>query len=365
MPAERHAARRQKLLRKLREADADTLLVSNVKNVTYLTGFTGDSSWLLLGPRLALLISDPRYTTQIEEECRGLDIELRVPGQPIEEKTAEVLGRLGLNRVAFESTTMTVAQYDALRAKTAGVELVPAAGLVEELREVKDAGEIEEIRTAIHLAERGFTALRALWVGEMTEQQAAHELEHAMRRFGAQGVSFEPIIAVGDRAALPHYRPSGHRLGEGEFVLVDWGATGAGGYKSDLTRLVATSKIRPKLEKVYAVVFNARQQAIKAIRPGARGADVDAVARTVIEQAGYGKQFGHSLGHGIGLDIHEGPRLAPGSDSVLQPGMVVTVEPGIYLPGWGGVRIEDDVLVTRDGCDVLSSVSTELADAMI
>ena len=364
MPAERFAERRRRLLHKLGEGLPGALLVSNAVNVSYLTGFTGDSSALLLSKNHAILISDRRFTTQIEEECAGLEVEMREPGQPIEQKTAALVKQVGLRSLAFESTTVTVAERDALQAGAGEVELVPAAGLVESLREVKDSGEIEEIRRAIRLAERGFAALLATWLPEMTERQAAHELEHTMRRFGARGVSFEPIIAAGDRAALPHYRASERRLGEAEFSLVDWGARGAVGYVSDLTRVVATSKIPPKLEQVHRVVLSAQQQAIAAIRPGAVGSEVDAIARGVIESSGFGK-LEHSLGHGIGLEIHEGPRLAPGSQSVLQSGMVVTVEPGIYLPGWGGVRIEDDVLVTQDGCEVLSHASRSILEAAV
>jgi Xaa-Pro aminopeptidase len=229
---------------------------------------------------------------------------------------------------------------------------------------VKDRDEIAAIRDAIHQAERGFEVLRATLVGEMTERQAAFDLEHVMRRFGAKGSSFPIIVAVGDRAALPHGRPTEARISGADFTLVDWGATSGQGYKSDLTRVVVTGKISPKLAKIYRVVLTAQRRAIDAIRPRAKCSDVDAIARDIIEKAGFGR-FSHSLGHGIGLDIHEGPRLAPSSTDELKPGMVVTVEPGIYLPGWGGVRIEDDVLVTQDGCEVLTSVPKELEQAVI
>ncbi len=222
------------------------------------------------------------------------------------------------------------------------------------MREVKDATEIAEIRTAVEQAQRGLQCLRASLMGTMTELQAAHDLEHAMRRFGGLKAAFEPIVAVGP--ALPHAQPGHSRIDEADFVLIDWGSTSSGGYRSDLTRVLVTGKIPPKLEKVYNIVLEAQRAAIEAIRPGIACKDVDAVARDIITKSGYGKRFGHGLGHGIGLDIHEGPRFSPISESVLKPGMVVTVEPGIYLPGWGGVRIEDDVLVTRNGHEVLTSV---------
>jgi Xaa-Pro aminopeptidase len=187
----------------------------------------------------------------------------------------------------------------------------------------------------------------------------AHELEHLMRRFGARKAAFDPIVAVGPRAALPHAHPTEARLAEAPFVLIDWGAISARGYRSDLTRVLTTATIPPKVEELYRVVLTAQQTARALVRPGAQCCDVDAAARQVIEDAGFGPFFGHGLGHGIGLDIHEGPRLAATSKGELKAGMVVTIEPGLYLPDVAGVRIEDDVLVTPDGCEVLTSVPRE------
>ena len=218
---------------------------------------------------------------------------------------------------------------------------------------------------AVRLAERGFETLRAGLRPELTELEVAHDLEHAMRRFGSPGAAFPPIIAAGPRAALPHAHPTTALACATDHLLVDWGANSPGGYKSDLTRVLITGKLSAKLEKLYRVVLEAQRQGIAAIRPGAVGKDVDAAARKVIEDAGFGKFFGHSLGHGIGLNIHEGPRLAAVSETVLEPGMIVTVEPGIYLPGLAGVRIEDDVLVTAEGHEVLTSVPKELEHALI
>ena len=359
MSRDRFAARRDRLIRRLRKTGAEALLVTNETNVTYLTGFSGDSSYLLIGPGQTLLLSDSRYTTQIEEECPGLDVSIRSNRQPMTEAVAKAAKRAKLRQLGFESSSTTFAQWETLKQDVGTATLVPAAGLVEQLREQKDREEIAAIRKAVAEAERGFAVLRQTLLGEMTELQAAHDLEHTMRRFGAERASFPPIIAVGDRAALPHARPTGKRISESPFVLVDWGAEERTGYKSDLTRVLATGKISSKLEKVYRVVLNAQLRGIEAIRPGVPCRDVDAAARKVIEQAGHGRHFGHGLGHGVGLDIHEGPRFSPASEDVLKPGMVVTVEPGIYLPGWGGVRIEDDILVTRDGCEVLTSVPKE------
>jgi Xaa-Pro aminopeptidase len=271
-----------------------------------------------------------------------------------------MLPKFSLTALGIESSSMVVSVRDLLAEKLKPVELVSQSGLVEELRSIKDADEIAEIRAAVRQAERGFELMCSLLLKGQTEREAAHELEHGMRRFGALRAAFEPIVAVGDRAALPHYRAGPRRFDESGFALIDWGAVSEQGYHSDLTRLIVTSKLPPKLHHVYGVVLKAQQAGIAAIRPGVRCQDVDAAARNVIEEAGYAKYFGHGLGHGIGLDIHELPRLSPISTDELKPGMIVTVEPGIYLPGVGGVRIEDDILVTRDGAEVLSSLPNDV-----
>lgn len=363
--ADRYAARRQRLISRIRKSEADALLVTNFTNVTYLTGFSGDSSYLLLGRDLAVLISDSRYTTQIEEECPGLDVRIRANTEPIVDAAGDVARQSKLGKLGIESNSVTVAQFETLTEKSKPLELAPLSGLVEELRAVKDADELAEIRKAVVQAQRGFEFLRASLVGTATEREAAHDLEHAMRRFGACEAAFDPIVAVGARAALPHARPGDQRISDAEFVLVDWGASTQGGYKCDLTRVLVTGKILPKLEKIYRVVLNAQRRGIEAVRPGARCCDVDAAARDEIAKAGFGKNFGHGLGHGFGLEIHESPRLGPSSQEELKPGMVVTVEPGIYLPGWGGVRIEDDVLVTRDGFEVLTSTPKDFDEAIV
>lgn len=361
MESDRHPVRRSKLLHSLKSNDVPVLLVSDETNVRYLTGFTGDSSYLLIGPDICLLISDGRYTTQIRQECPGLEVHIRPPSRTIVAATAGILRRAGIRKLGIEADSLSVAAAQTLAAGVKGLALQPTSGLVEELRAIKDAGEITEIREAIRLAEKGFEVLKAELQGQLTEAEVAHNLEHTLRRFGAGGCSFPPIVAVGPRSALPHARPGMERIESSDFVLVDWGATGPGGYRSDLTRVLATGSISPKLERVYGVVLKAQLAAIRAIRPGVRGCDVDSVARRVIQDAGFGKRFTHSLGHGIGLEVHEGPRLSAASDAPLRVGMVVTVEPGIYIEGWGGVRIEDDVLVTRSGCEVLTSVPKDFA----
>lgn len=359
-----YAQRRDKLRRLVKDVEADAILISDFTNVSYLTGFTGDDSYLLVLPKGEILITDFRYVEQLETECPDLKLHIRPTGVQMMPTVAELFASHKLKKPAVEGDTFTVGQLGALREALPAIDLVSTAGLVLQLREIKDKEEIDAIRKAIEVAERAFGVVKAMLRPELTEKQVADELDHQIRLFGGSGCSFTPIVGVGARGALPHGRPGPTRLEASPFVLIDWGAR-VGGYISDLTRVLTTSKIATKLERVYGVVLDANLAAIEAIRPGAVMEEVDAAARGVIHRAGFGKQFGHSLGHGIGMQVHEQPRLAVNQKRELKPGMVVTVEPGIYIPGWGGVRIEDDVLVTRTGCEVLSSVPKTLADCVI
>ena len=361
---EYHLSRRDKLRRALKKAQANALLVTNFTNVTYLTGFSGDDSFLLVGKDTDIILSDGRYTTQIEEECPGLDAYIRPGGEGMFESVAKIVKKAKITRLGIEAQSMTVSLYNRLHKDLVKAALVPTSGLVEKLREIKDKREIEALRRAIEITERGFAVLRATLRPEKTEKQVADELEYQMRLFGAKSVAFPSIVAVGPRAALPHATPAGSQIGESNHLLIDWGAN-EGQYNGDLTRVLVTGKISPKLQRVYRVVLEAQRQGIKAVRPGAVAQDVDRIARNVIEQAGFGRYFGHGLGHGLGLDVHENPQLGVSSKTVLKPGMVVTVEPGIYLPGWGGVRIEDDVLVTRSGHEVLSNVAKSFEESIV
>ncbi len=356
--------RREKLRRQIKQQGLDGLLVTSFINVTYLTGFTGDDSYLLLTRNGETVISDQRYTTQLEEECPGLDLAIRSPGVKMLDWTAKTLEKAKVSRLGVEAESMTLALRNALAKALPKVEFVPTSGWVEELRLIKDKGELDRIRKACDLGRRAFEVVKAKLTPEMTEQQVSNELEYQARQFGAKRMSFETIVAVGPRAALPHARPTARKIGESDFTLIDWGVD-EGLYMSDLTRVLATAKISPKLRKLYGVVLKAQLAGIEAVRPGATCEQVDRAARAVIETAGYGKQFGHGLGHGIGLEIHEAPRLAQGQERELKPGMVVTIEPGVYFPGWGGIRIEDDVLVTRMGHEVLTSVPKELEECTV
>lgn len=359
----RFARRRARLWKLIKEAGADALLVTNEKNVTYLTGFTGDSSYLLVTARESRIVSDFRYLIQLQEECPDLPRHIRDRSQLLRDATVDVLLASKVGRLAVEGDSLTVAEYSYLNEKVKK-PLGMSRGLVETLRQVKDREEIDALRQAARQAEKAFAVLRATLRPTRTEKELADDLEHQLRLQGAECSSFPPIVAAGPRAALPHARPITDAIGNADFVLVDWGATFQG-YKSDLTRVLVTGRISPKLERLYGLVLRAQQQAIAAIRPGKTGREIDGVARAVIADAGFGKYFGHGLGHGIGLDIHELPRLSVLDETPLQAGMVVTVEPGIYVPGWGGIRIEDDVLVTTGGHEVLTSYPRDLAEMVV
>lgn len=356
--------RRDKLRRLVRDTEAQAILVTSYDNVTYLTGFTGDSSYLLLTRDCQTMLSDRRYTTQLETECPNIDLVIRGPETTMLESVAKVVRKAKLGSLAIEASSVTLNFSQQLTEKLAKVDLVSTDGLVEQLREIKDKEEVAEIREAIEIAARAFAVVKAGLRPEQTEKQVADELERQVRLFGGECTAFWPIVGVGPNGALPHYRPGAVKIEESFMVLVDWGAK-ARLYLSDLTRIIVTGKAPPKLERVYNVVLKAQKKAIAAIRPGAIMQNVDAAARKVITDAGFGKQFGHSLGHGFGLQIHERPRLAVKQERKLEPGMVVTVEPGIYLPGAFGVRIEDDILVTKDGHEVLSNVPKEYSDCVI
>lgn len=358
------ADRRAKLGKTISRLKLDALLVTNFVNVTYLTGFTGDDSYLIVTPDDALIISDERYTTQIEQECPGLPTRIRDTAEKLLPVTVGELTGLGVQRLGVEQASMTLGTHSAIQQESSGLKLEPTDGLVEELRQIKDRGEIDTIRHACLLARRTFDVIRATWAPDATELDIARELEYHARRFGGSGLSFPPIVAAGPRAALPHASPTEARVGDHLFTLIDWGVF-YNNYASDLTRMVVTGPTPKRFDKVYNTVLEAQMAAIEAIQPGKSCEEIDSIARKIISKAGYGKRFGHGLGHGLGLEVHEGPRLSKKQGAKLKPGMVVTVEPGVYYPEWGGVRIEDDVLVTRTGYEVLSSVPKNLDECVI
>ena len=353
------AGRRSKLVHLIQQSGAKGLLVTNPVNVTYLTGFTGHDSYLIVARESCLLISDPRYEEQIGEECPGLQVYIRSPAVKLPDATTMVLKKCKLNALLIEGDSMSVNLHQMLQSALKSTSLAASSGLVESLRLVKDRYEIAAIRRAVVMAERVFTSIRAGLRSDYTEIDIANEIERQVRQVGGRGTAFSPIVAVGERAALPHAVPTVRKISESPFVLIDWGAI-EGLYRSDLTRVLSTGKLPQKFTKIYQAVLAAQQAAIEAIRPGVLASEIDAIARAKLSDFGLESRFNHGLGHGIGLDIHEAPRLGKNQPQELVVGMVVTVEPGVYFPGWGGVRIEDDVLITRDGCEILSSLPRDM-----
>jgi Xaa-Pro aminopeptidase len=367
-----HFSRRRKRLScSLADDGLDLLVVSHPVNVSYLTNFSGESSWLLVGRDRAVLVSDGRFTEQLAEECQDLPTHIRPPAKAIQNAVGEVIGKLGARAVGFESGHLSVSDFETLKDAAPAVQWKGEKQRIEKMRAVKEEIEVEELREAIRFAERAFDMFRSMLRPDDNEKELSDALEMYVRRAGGRCTSFPTIVAVGPRAALPHCPPSSRRVYEAELLLVDWGASGRF-YKSDLTRVLVPRKtsrlcegVEPKLQEVYNVVLNAQQAAIAALRPGVKSCDIDAAARQVIAAAGYGEYFTHSVGHGLGMQVHELPSLRPGIEALLEAGMVVTVEPGVYVPGWGGVRIEDDVLITPDGCEVLTHLPKDLPAMLV
>jgi Xaa-Pro aminopeptidase len=333
----------------LAERELDALLVTGAANVRWLTGFTGSSGAAVIGRDGARrFLTDFRYLAQARAQVG--DAYAHEIGQDLLERAAD---GLTAGRVGFDDAQVTVRQHAKLAGL--GVDLVPAGGLVEDLRARKDAAELDAIRAAARLADAAFTEVVDRGLVGRTERDVALDLEVAMRRRGAQGVSFPPIVAAGAHGALPHAEPRAEAIPAGTLVVIDWGAQ-LDGYASDCTRTVATGDLDPRDREVYDLVLRAQEAALDAVRPGPEGRDVDAVARAIIDDAGHAEHFGHGLGHGVGLEVHEGPRLSKIGSTPLAAGHVVTVEPGVYVPGRIGVRIEDLVAVTAEGHEVLSSL---------
>ena len=352
----RYEGRINKVREELSGADVDALLVTNLTNVRYLTGFSGSNGQVLIGPDDAVFMSDPRYAARAQDLVQGADISIYADA--LTDILPDMLTKASARRVGIEAETMTVAQRDRIAGKLGGVELIPTSALVEDLRRVKDADELAAIRRAVELGDAAFEWIKERLSPGRTEREVALDLEMRMRNEGADDVSFEPIVGSGPLSAHIHHTPSDRAIERGDLVLLDFGSL-HDGYCSDLTRTVVVGQATDEQRAIYSTVLDAQQRGIGAISAGAEGAEVDAVARDLITEAGHGEAFGHGLGHGVGLDIHEAPRLAKTSMDSLKSHDVVTVEPGIYRVGWGGIRIEDCVLVTEDGADVLGRAPKE------
>ncbi|MHC5024660.1 MAG: M24 family metallopeptidase [Planctomycetota bacterium] len=359
------AGRKDRLRDRMSDGGVDAFLVHNEHDIRYLTGFVGHDSLLLVTATDSTIISDSRYDEFLDPWREGAPDEIVMGVRHRLEQSVQALsGQRGLGRIGFQADHVTVARRDALAAAIGDEHIAPTSGLVMSLRMLKDELEIAVIERAITMQQEALRATLADLRLGMTESDLCARLEYEMKLRGAVGASFEPIIGSGPNSSVIHYM-TGHAPIERGCLLVDWGAA-VDGYCSDLTRTFGVGHLPDRLQEVYGIVLEAQLAAIAACRPGRTCAEIDAVARDVITQAGYGEQFGHGLGHGLGMDVHEEPYFNDlQTDVVLEPGMVMTVEPGIYLPGVGGVRIEDDVLVTKDGCRVLSDWPKDLDSAVI
>lgn len=344
----------------MNKTGVDALLVTHMPNIFYLSGFTGSTAALVVTPDAAHILVDPRYSLQAGTECKNAQVRDYSGMSPVA-AAADLINEIRPSRVGFESNYLSVSAYRELRGRVEKpIGLKATHGIVEKLRQVRDQHEIALIREACRIADAAFeAALREIKPG-MTEKEVALLIDWTLRRLGADKEAFETIAACGPNSACPHASPTDAVLEAGLLLKLDFGAR-RHGYNSDITRTICLGEPNEKQREVYEIVLEAQRRAIDAIAPGKLGREIDAVARDYISSKGYGDRFGHGLGHQLGIEVHDGPGLSQNSDLVLQPGNVLTVEPGIYIPGWGGVRIEDDVLVTENGAEVLTTSPKRLA----
>ncbi len=356
------ASRLPRLRERLAEAECDALAITNLSNVGYLTGFTGSAGMLLVTPGDAVLVTDGRYQTQSQEQlaAAGADARVVIGGVAAQLEELATAAR-GLPRIGLEAADITWARQRRFAADVfADAELVPTEGVVEGFRRVKDPGELVRMEAAADIADAALAEVRGLLAHRVSEADFALELDFAMRRLGAAGSSFETIVAGGPNGAKPHARPSSRPIEAGELVVIDFGAI-VEGYCSDMTRTLWVGDLDSEIARRMVEVVAASQAAgVQAVRAGASCSEVDGACRDVIAEAGWADAFLHSTGHGVGLDIHEAPWVAATSTDTLEPSSVVTVEPGVYLPDVGGVRIEDTVIVTPDGCRALTKSPKDL-----
>lgn len=338
--------RRRKLLSAMEAAGLEALFISSGLNRRYVSGFTGSNGFLYLSRNRSLFLTDFRYVEQAGAECPGWEV-MDYGKEGLVSCLNEAMKQEGAGKVGFENRDMTVFDYQRFKAELS-CSLEPMEDMVERLREVKDAGELAAIRQAAAIGDRAFTHILDYLKPGVSERDIALELEHFMKRQGASGLSFDTIAASGKRSSLPHAQPTDKKLAAGDFLTLDFGCV-YGGYCSDMTRTVVIGKASEKQRTVYSTVLKAQTEALGALKAGLTGREVDKVARDIIAAAGYGDCFGHGLGHSLGLAIHENPRVSYNSDALLIEDMMVTIEPGIYIPDFGGVRIEDLVRVTQDG----------------
>ncbi len=347
-----HEGRIQRVVAKLDELEVDALLITNLTNVRYLTGFSGSNGQVVVSRSGSTFLSDPRYRARAASLVTGADI--TIYGSQLKDELPGLIASLGVSKLGVEAASVTVAERDDVVGMLEGVEVVATKDAVEEFRRVKEPAEVEKIKEAVRLADEAYELIRDRLVPGVTERKIALDLEVAMREAGADDVSFEPIVGSGELSAHIHHTASPREFEKGDLVLMDFGAR-VDGYCSDITRTVVIGPATDEQKQIYSVVLAAQAAGIAAATSGAVCREVDATARKVIDDAGYGETFAHGLGHGVGLDIHEAPRFAKISEDSLLEGDVVTVEPGIYVSKLGGIRIEDDVLVTKEGPVVLNN----------
>ncbi|AMA72502.1 Xaa-Pro peptidase family protein [Aneurinibacillus thermoaerophilus] len=341
----------------MQEQELDGMLITNGYNRRYVSGFTGSSGCCLLTMEAADLITDFRYVEQATKQAPFFEI-VRHQADMLDMAVNRAKHH-GVRRLGFEKHHLTYALFQRLEEWAGDIELVPVAGIVEEARLMKTPEEVQIIKEAAEIADKAFSHILTYIRPGMKELEVANELEFYMRSLGASGSSFDIIVASGIRSALPHGVASDKVIEDGDMVTLDFGAYYKG-YCSDITRTIAVGEPGKKMREIYDIVLRAQLNGVQNIRPGMTGKEADALTRDIIAAAGYGSMFGHSTGHGLGLEVHEGPTLSARGDRPLAPGMVVTIEPGIYLEGMGGVRIEDDVLITGDGCEILTKSPKEL-----
>ena len=348
----------------LHSATVDALFVTNPANMRFLAGFTGEG-YVYFSKKQKMVVTDSRYTIAATAECEGfVVVEWDKKGYYI--PLLEALKEEGIKRLGIEDETMTVAEYEKLKQALKNVELESVQltlmkTQITERRAIKSEEEIEKIRQAEAIGDRAFAKLIPELKAGMTEKQVAARIEYLMKEEGAEGFSFETIAASGIHSAMPHAVPTDKVLENGDFLTMDFGCLYQG-YCSDMTRTVVIGEASKKHKEIYDIVKQAQETALAGIRPGLTGKEIDALARTVIEEAGYGECFGHSLGHSVGLEIHENPCFSRKEETVIQPGMVITVEPGIYIENFGGVRIEDVVVITETGCENITHSPKELLE---
>lgn len=346
----------QKLRTSFEQLGIDGMLITSEFNRRYITNFTGSAGVVLISGEQAQFITDFRYIEQGQSECIGYEIVKHTGSIP--DEVAEQAKKLGIKKLGFEQDHLTFSAFKAYE-KAVQAELIPISNEIEKLRLIKTDAEIKILKVAAEIADAAFKHIINFIRPGITELDVSNELEFFMRKAGAESSSFDIIVASGYRSALPHGRASSKVIEKGDFVTLDYGAY-YNGYVSDITRTLAVGKPDSKLKDIYDIVLQAQLRGMEGIKPGMTGKEADALTRDYITEKGYGEYFGHSTGHGIGLEVHEGPSLSVKSDVILEPGMVVTVEPGVYIPGLGGVRIEDDTIITKEHNESLTHSSKEL-----